>query len=63
MQEPLVKGRIESYNSQLQLVIQQIKTADDKTYNKYGFNIDDLIEKIDESIDDLYTQLEDKIKK
>jgi 3'-5' exoribonuclease len=64
VKEPVaVKGRVESYNSQLQLVIQQIKTADDKTYNKYGFNIDELIEKIDEPIDELYSQLVDKIKK
>jgi len=49
--EPVaVKGKVEDYNSRTQLVIQQIKRADDKTYQKYGFSLSQRIEKVEEAI-------------
>ena len=56
--EPVaVKGKVEDYNSRLQLVVQQIKKADDKTYQKYGFSLSQLIEKVEEPIDELWDLL------
>ena len=56
--EPVaVKGKVEDYNSRLQLVVQQIKKAEDKTYQKYGFSLSQLIEKVEEPIDELWDSL------
>ena len=61
--EPVaVKGKVEDYNSRIQLVIQQIKRADDITYQKYGFSLSQLIEKIEEPIDELWASLQNSIK-
>ena len=61
--EPVaVKGKVENYNFHNQLVIQQIKRADVQTYQKYGFSLSELIEKVDDSIDDLWDLLNNAIK-
>ena len=61
--EPVaVKGKVEHYNSRIQLVIQQIKRADDKTYKKYGFSLSQLIETVDEPIDVLWSILQKAVK-
>ena len=61
--EPVaVKGKVESYNSRTQLIIQQIKRADDKTYQTYGFSLSELIESVDEPIDVLWSILEKAVK-
>ena len=61
--EPVaVKGKVEDYNSRLQLVVQQIKKAEDKTYQKYGFSLSQLIEKVEEPIDELWTYLQNAVK-
>ncbi len=61
--EPVaVKGKVEDYNSRTQLVIQQIKRVDNKTYQKYGFSLYQLIEKVEEPIDELWTSLQNAVK-
>ena len=61
--EPVaVKGKVEDYNSRSQLVIQQIKRANDKTYQKYGFSLSQLIERVDEPIDELWAVLQNAVK-
>ncbi len=61
--EPVaVKGKVEDYNSRTQLVIQQIKRADDKTYEKYGFSLSQLIEQVEEPIDELWVSLLNSVK-
>ena len=61
--EPVaVKGKVEDYNSRTQLVVQQIKRADDKTYQKYGFSLNQLIEKVEEPIDELWISLLSSVK-
>ena len=61
--EPVaVKGKVEDYNSRTQLVIQQIKRADDITYQKYGFSLSQLIEKVEEPIDELWASLQNSVK-
>ena len=60
--EPVaVKGKVEDYNSRIQLVIQQIKRADDITYQKYGFSLSQLIEKVEEPIDELWASLQNSV--
>lgn len=60
--EPVaVKGKVENYNSRNQLIIQQIKRADLQTYEKYGFSLSELIEKVDDSIDDLWDVLNNAV--
>ena len=61
--EPVaVKGKVENYNSRNQLIIKQIKRADLQTYEKYGFSLFELIEKVDDSIDDLWNVLSNAVK-
>lgn len=61
--EPVaVKGKVEDYNSRTQLVIQQIKRADDKTYQKYGLSLLQLIESVEEPIDELWASLQNSVK-
>ena len=49
-----VKGKVENYNSRIQLIVQQINRADPDTYSKYGFNMDELIPIISESVSKLW---------
>ena len=61
--EPVaVKGKVEDYNSRKQLIIQQIKRADKKTYVKYGFSLEQLVERVEEPIDELWLSLRNSIK-
>ncbi len=52
-----VKGKITSFNDNLQLTVTQINKATDNQYNKYGFSKNILIKQINESIDDLWMDL------
>ena len=52
-----VKGKVEDYNSTIQLVVHQIKMADEVTYNKYGFSLTELIQTVDEPIEELWSSL------
>jgi len=49
-----VKGKVENYNSRIQLIVQQINRAEPHRYSKYGFNVDELIPTISEPVADLW---------
>lgn len=57
-----VKGIPSSYQNDIQLTISHINYADEKRYNKYGFDPNQLVPSINESFEELHNDLLDIVK-
>ena len=58
-----VKGVVELYNNEMQLIVSQIKVAEDNLYGKYGYSLSKIIPHIPDNVEHLWKCLLDRVKK
>jgi len=58
-----VKGVVELYKNEIQLIVSQIKVSEDNLYGKYGYSLSNIIPHIPDNIEHLWESLNDRVKK